>query len=227
MRNMRSIIFGTLIAAAVIATIALLYFDRFTTDAVFAVATSIFGLSLGFVIISFRFTGGKNSEESAVASYGLMGGGALLVALAGTLSFAFAAGAWKNAAIVASVVTVMLFIGLFFLSSYSNETLDGISQNKDYRSKHGQWAQDLNDLSIKAPSQKLRVAIRERADACRFLARDTNSFAPMAQEINNCIAHIADHLAAQKEEEVMAELAILDDLFKRRNEQLKQMRSKV
>lgn len=227
MRDVRSTIFGILIAVAVIATIALLYYDRFTSDGIFAFATIIFGLSLGFVIVSFRFTGGRNSEESAVASYGLMGGGATLVAIAGTISFILAANEAKNAAVIFSVITILLFIGLFFLSSYSNESLDAISEKKDYRSNHAQWARDLNDLSLKAQSQTLRSAIRERANACRFLSRDTNSFAPMSQEINHCLENISAHVLAQKDEAAMAELATLDDLFKQRNDQLKQVRSKV
>jgi hypothetical protein len=227
MRNLRSSAYGIILCLAVVGTVAFIYTDRFRDDHIFTAATVVLGVCVGFLTLSLRFSGGKDSEESAIASYGLVAGSSLAIAIAGIASFSCALADEKSGAVISGVIAILLLVGFFFINSFSNEALDAISEKKDYRSNHAQWARDLNDLATKAQSQSVRTAIRDRSDACRFLARDINQFAPMAYEIGECLASISAHVAVNEDDATLQCLSRLDDLFKQRADLLKRGRSKV
>ena len=227
MRNLRSFSYGITLCLVIVGTVALLYTDRFKSDHVFAASTVLLGICVGFMVLSFRFSGGKDSEESAVASYGLVAGSSLAIAIAGIASFSYAYADNKGGAVVCGVIAILFIISFFFINSYSNEALDAVSQRINYVSKHATWEHDLNKIAGNAQSESVRTAVRDRANACRFLARDINQFAPMADEIGDCLASISSKVGSNEDEAVLRCLLVLDDLFKQRGDMLKRSRSKV
>lgn len=227
MRDLRSTLYGAILALALILTSFFLFYDRVRTDYVFATATVVMGLAIGFIPLSFRFMGAKESEESAIASYGLVGTGSIAIAIAGVVSYSFSFFGHSNAAIVSLVGTFLLGVGFFFIISFSDTSLDTLSKRKNYFSNHAQWARDLSDIVARSESPGVRAAVQQRVERCRFLARDAEGFSPLADEINDCIGRIFTSVAAGAEPATMLALSELDGLFELRGDQLKRVRSKV
>ena len=123
MRNLRSFSYGITLCLVIVGTVALLYTDRFKSDHVFAASTVLLGICVGFMVLSFRFSGGKDSEESAVASYGLVAGSSLAIAIAGIASFSYAYADNKGGAVVCGVIAIQQLFKRSFRCGFSEEKL--------------------------------------------------------------------------------------------------------
>lgn len=222
---MKSSIFAVLAGIAVVAVIAWADPDRLAADAVYALATAALGLSVAFLGIATHLVGRGRTQESLIGSYGLVGGGSFGICLIAGLAFTLAAGNHNLGAVIACAVAALLFVGLLMLARYSDQTLDAIGQERAISSTHGEWAVQLANLATIATTPALRAALQERAQACRYLARDRQAVSPLAPEIGACLSSVSSHVEERDEGAVMAALGKLDALLRQRETMLRQARS--
>ena len=214
---------------AVVAIYYVLYPTEMGQNLVFISSVALFAISVGYIFYGPFLSSHNRTNTSRIGSIGITGFFSIFILF--PLSAFSVYRAIEGNIIVANVLniaTIAAFFMQYFITKSSTNLLDEIDDASNYRSAHAQWGSAVKEIASSSQSLEIKSRLMSFSEEFKFLARDPDSFgADINQAVDESISSLATAVSSGHDGEVSQKINNIKKLLAEREQQLKDLRSKV
>jgi hypothetical protein len=193
----------------------------------FYTSSILFSLSLAMLLSPFFTLSTKNTESKQLVSVGpLILISIILIAISSMSIYFIFIGDNANA-MLSNVIYIGFFLTSFAVMQFSKSIHDSILHGRSKNSKHINWAFNLSLLAKQSKNSETKLALEKISEELRYHPFDSVEKLNIDNSINKLIYEITESIKYNPSSDLINDLNNLNSFFEHRNEEIKNLRTKI